>query len=110
MARAKHNLENDFLFSEVSQMLRSRAIRCVGLIAVAFAGVACGDVTGPTSSNVNESPRLAPPTTSVNAALTGLKGPIVTEPPTGAAPADGIFSRWILISGVWIEVEEPAAR
>lgn len=109
MARANHNLENDFLFSEVSQMLRSRAIRCVGLIAIAFAGVACGDVTGPTSSNINESPRLAPPTTSVNAALTGQNGPIVTEPPRDEAPADGIQSRWILISGVWIEVEDPIA-
>jgi hypothetical protein len=91
-------------------MLRSRALGCVGLLAVALASAACSDVTAPTSSNVNALPRLAPPTTSVNAALTGLTRPIDTELPKGALPADAIFTRWILISGVWIEVEDHAAK
>ena len=90
-------------------MLRSRAIGCVGLIAIAFTSISCSDVTGPTSSNVNETSRLAPPT-SVSAAVTGLKGSNVAVPPQDVPPTDGIFSRWILISGVWTEVEDPADK
>ncbi len=62
-------------------MLYSRALRFVGLIAVAAASVSCSDVTGPTSPNIAERSSLAPPT-------------------------DVVFTRWILISGVWIEVDD----
>lgn len=62
-------------------MLYSRALRFVGLIAIALASVSCGEITGPTSPNVTEPSMLAPPT-------------------------DAAFTRWILISGVWIEVDD----
>jgi hypothetical protein len=63
-------------------MLNSRAVRYVALIVSAVGIVGCGNISGPTSPDVTE-PRLAPPTKS----------------------ADLDLSRWILISGVWTEVE-----
>jgi len=70
-------------------MLKSRAVRYVALIASAVASAACGDFTGPTSPNVTSpSPMLAPPTSA----------------------ADLTFTRWILISGVWVLVDESAEK
>ena len=108
MARANNNLENDFLFQRLVQMLYSRALRCVGLVAIAAACVACGDATGPTSPEVAQPSRLTAPTNSVQAALTGPASAIA-EPPKYAlpeTPLDAIFTRWILISGVWVEVDD----
>ena len=90
-------------------MLSSRALRCVGVIGIALASVSCGDSTGPSSPNVSEPPRLAPPK-SVSAAVVGTTSPVVAEPPGLDAPVDAIFSRWILISGVWIEIEDPIVK
>ncbi len=88
-------------------MLYSRALRFVGLIAIAVASVSCSDFTGPTSPNVTQPSRLAPPTKSADAALTEPTSAIA-EPSRRAgptAPVDAVFTRWILISGVWIEVD-----
>lgn len=68
-------------------MQNSRALRYVALIVSAVATVGCGNVTGP-SADFADAPRLAPPTKSADVAL----------------------SRWILISGVWIEVETPLVK
>ena len=68
-------------------MLYSRALRCVGLIAIAAACVACGDVTGPTSTIAEPSRQVRP-----------------------ATPVDATFTRWILISGVWVLVEDVIAK
>ena len=69
-------------------MLTSRSLRYVALIVGAVVTVGCGNVTGPTSPAVSESSRLAPPTSSADLAL----------------------SRWILISGVWVQVEEQIVK
>ena len=69
-------------------MLNSRAVRYVALIASAFSSAACGDFTGPTAVATSPSSALAPPT----------------------KPADLALTRWILISGVWVMVEEPVAK
>jgi hypothetical protein len=65
-------------------MLNSRALRYVALIVSAVATVGCGNVTGPSSADFSKAPSLAPPTKS----------------------ADVNLSRWILISGVWIEADD----
>ncbi len=53
-------------------MLRSRAFRCVALIASAVASVSCGDFTGSTSPAVTGQFRLSPPTKTVAASFTYL--------------------------------------
>jgi hypothetical protein len=69
-------------------MLSSRPLRYLALIVSAAVTVGCGNVTGPTSADLAEAPRLAPPTES----------------------ADLDLSRWILISGVWVEVEASVVK
>jgi hypothetical protein len=69
-------------------MLNSRALRYVALIVSAVATIGCGNVTGPASPDFTEASRLAPPTKS----------------------SDVDLSRWILISGVWIEVESSLVK
>jgi len=69
-------------------MRNSRALRYVALIVSAVASIGCGNVTGPASPDFTEGSRLAPPTRS----------------------SDVDLSRWILISGVWIEVETPVVK
>jgi hypothetical protein len=64
-------------------MLNSRALRYVALIVSAVATIGCGNVTGPASPDFTEASKIAAPTKSADVAL----------------------SRWILISGVWMEVE-----
>jgi len=69
-------------------MLNSRALRYLALIVGAVVTVGCGNVMGPSSPNFTEQSRLAPPTRS----------------------ADVDLSRWILISGVWVEVEASVVK